>query len=425
MTQEEIDRAAGPVRDRRADASCGSRAATRSSSGAAARRRWCCARPASRTRSCRAITAGIAAPAYAGVPVTHRELASRRRVRDRPREPGQARDGAGLARAGARSPARSSSTWASKALPRIASQLIAGGAPGRRPVAVVEQGTLPGQKTVLSTLGEIGSRRRASARRRSRSWAPSRRCASELAWLESGRCTAARSPSRARARRPSALAARLRDLGADVVEAPAIRTEPLDGQLPTCAAYDLLCVTSPTGADQLFRHLRDARALAGVTVAAIGPGTARRCARTGSRPTSCPSARWPRAWSRRSRTSECGRVLVARARRGPRRPDRRAARARLARRRRRALRDRAGAARRRHARRRGRRPTTSSSPPAPRVRFFAAAGGSLDGPRLVSIGPATSAELRGLGWEPDLEADPHTPDGLIAALLADAVTSAA
>ena len=59
------------------------------------------------------------------------------------------------------------------------------------------------------------------------------------------------------------------------------------------------------------------------------------------------------------------------------------------------------------------------------VRFFAAAGGSLTGPRLVSIGPATSAELRELGAEPDLEADPHTPDGLVAALLADAVTSAA
>ena len=34
-------------------------------------------------------------------------------------------------------------------------------------------------------------------------------------------------------------------------------------------------MTSPTGADELFRHLRDARSLAGVTVAAIGPGTAR------------------------------------------------------------------------------------------------------------------------------------------------------
>ncbi len=59
------------------------------------------------------------------------------------------------------------------------------------------------------------------------------------------------------------------------------------------------------------------------------------------------------------------------------------------------------------------------------VRFFAAAGGELRGPRLVSIGPATSSELRALGAEPDLEADPHTPDGLIAALLADAVTSTA
>ena len=53
------------------------------------------------------------------------------------------------------------------------------------------------------------------------------------------------------------------------------------------------------------------------------------------------------------------------------------------------------------------------------VRFFAAAGGSLSGPRLVSIGPATSDELRAHGASPDLEADPHTPDGLIAALLAD------
>ena len=54
------------------------------------------------------------------------------------------------------------------------------------------------------------------------------------------------------------------------------------------------------------------------------------------------------------------------------------------------------------------------------VRFFVAAGGSLQGPRIASIGPATSDELRAHGAEPDLEADPHTPDGLIAALLADA-----
>ena len=50
------------------------------------------------------------------------------------------------------------------------------------------------------------------------------------------------------------------------------------------------------------------------------------------------------------------------------------------------------------------------------MRFFHAAAGTLDGPRLASIGPVTSAALRELGHEPDLEAADHTPDGLVAAL---------
>ena len=53
------------------------------------------------------------------------------------------------------------------------------------------------------------------------------------------------------------------------------------------------------------------------------------------------------------------------------------------------------------------------------VRFFLdGAPGALDGPRIVSIGPATSAALREAGLEPDVEADPHTPDGLVALLAA-------
>jgi len=50
--------------------------------------------------------------------------------------------------------------------------------------------------------------------------------------------------TRARAQ-ASALAARLRALGAEVVEAPAIRIEPLEATVPDLAAYDLVCLTSP------------------------------------------------------------------------------------------------------------------------------------------------------------------------------------
>ena len=48
------------------------------------------------------------------------------------------------------------------------------------------------------------------------------------------------------------------------------------------------------------------------------------------------------------------------------------------------------------------------------------AAGTLDGPRIVSIGPATSEAIRALGFEPGLEAAEHTPDGLVTALLSAA-----
>ena len=41
--------------------------------------------------------------------------------------------------------------------------------------------------------------------------------------------------------------------------------------------------------------------------------------------------------------------------------------------------------------------------------------------RLVSIGPVTSATLREHGLEPDVEASRHDIDGLVEALVADAV----
>ena len=100
----------------------------------------------------------------------------------------------------------------------------------------------------------------------------------ELAWLERGPLTGVTvAVTRARAQ-ASRLAGRLRMLGAEVVEAPAIRIVALDGPAPDLSAYDLVCLTSPNGVHLLFARITaaslDARALAGKTVAAIGPGTA-------------------------------------------------------------------------------------------------------------------------------------------------------
>ena len=160
-----------------------------------------------------------------------------------------------------------------------------------------------------------------SARRRSRSSGRSRRCASSSrGW--SARPLHGRTIAVTRARpQASALAARLRELGAAVVEAPAIRTQPLAAELPDLARLrPRLRRPRPNGAHALFERLAaagcDARALAGPPVAAIGPGTARALARARDRaPTSCPSARWPRASSTRSRASTCAaRWSSARAR---------------------------------------------------------------------------------------------------------------
>src|SRR5688500_6933159 len=107
-----------------------------------------------------------------------------------------------------------------------------------------------------------------------------------LAWIERRPLHGLRVVvTRARAQ-ASGLAATLRGLGADVIEAPAIRIEPrpVEAEL---VGYDLVCFTSPNGGKRFFDALAeratDARSLAGTQVAAIGPGTARSLAARGIR----------------------------------------------------------------------------------------------------------------------------------------------
>ncbi len=365
------------------------------------------------------VTAGIAAPAYAGIPVTQREVASAVAFvtgHEDPAKPETALDWPALAAF----PGTLVFYMGVKALPRIAERLVAGGRPADEPVAVVERGTLPGQQTFLGSLSDIAERAAEARAPAITLVGPVAALHEQIAWLEArplhGRTVAV---TRARAQ-ASALAARLRNLGAAVVEAPAIRTQSLDAELP--ADFDLLCVTSPNGAERLFELLRDARDLAGVTVAAIGPGTARVLRERGIEPDVVPARAVAEGLVEALRDVPFRRAVIARAAEGRDvLPD--------------ALRERGEVevvalyetvaeplSEETRSAAAGADYVLFTS--ASSVRFFVAAGGSLDGPRVVSIGPATSEALRAHGAEPDLEADPHTPDGIIDALIADTPSDA-
>jgi uroporphyrinogen III methyltransferase/synthase len=370
------------------------------------------------------ITAGVAAPAYAGIPVTHRELASGVAFvtgHEDPAKPDSALDWPALAAF----PGTLVFYMGVRALPRIAEQLVAGGRPADEPVAVVERGTLPGQRTLVATLSDVAERAAAEGIRAPAITlvGPVAELRERLAWLER-RPLHGRTIAVTRARpQASALAARLRELGAGVVEAPAIRTRPLEAELPDLAVYDLVCVTSPNGAAELFARLgaagRDARALAGLLVAAIGPGTARALEEHGIVADIVPERAVAEGLVSGLAGVDVHRALIVRAREGRDvLPD--ALRARGA--------DVDVVALYETVAEPLDEPTARAAAAADyvtftsasTVRYFLDAAGGLDGPRIASIGPATSTALRDAGLEPHVEADPHTPDGLVEALVADA-----
>jgi uroporphyrinogen III methyltransferase/synthase len=370
------------------------------------------------------ITAGVAAPAYAGIPVTHRELASGVAFvtgHEDPAKPDSALDWPALAAF----PGTLVFYMGVRALPRIAEQLVAGGRPADEPVAVVERGTLPGQRTLVATLSDVAERAAAEGVRAPAITlvGPVAELRERLAWLER-RPLHGRTIAVTRARpQASALAARLRELGAGVVEAPAIRTRPLEAELPDLAVYDLVCVTSPNGAAELFARLgaagRDARALAGLLVAAIGPGTARALKEHGIVADVVPERAVAEGLVSGLAGVDVRRALIVRAREGRDvLPD--ALRARGA--------DVDVVALYETVAEPLDEPTARAAAAADyvtftsasTVRYFLDAAGGLDGPRIASIGPATSTALRDAGLEPHVEADPHTPDGLVEALVADA-----
>ena len=233
------------------------------------------------------ITAGIAAPAYAGIPVTHRAVATSVTFVTGHEDPakGEAQtDWAALARV-----ARSGGTivlyMGVKRLPDIAAALVAGGLPAETPAAAVQWGTYPHQRTVSATLATLAARATSEGIAAPVITVIGAAVAlrDEIAWFERrplfGRRVVV---TRARAQ-AAALANRLAVLGAHVLELPATRVEtldptPLQNAFARIGAYQWLVVTSQNAVAVVWDALRaagkDARALAGIKLAAVGPATA-------------------------------------------------------------------------------------------------------------------------------------------------------
>ncbi|MBA3437002.1 MAG: uroporphyrinogen-III C-methyltransferase [Thermoleophilaceae bacterium] len=395
------------------------------------------------------VTSGVAAPAYAGIAVTHRDAASAVAFVTGHEDPAKeesekiSKDSASLPNpsldweALARFPGTLVLYMGVKNLPLISERLVTAGRPADEPAAVIQRGTLPGQTTVIATLADIAQRVAESGIRPPAITVIGRAAAlrGTLAWLESrplhGRRVAV---TRARAQ-ASGLAGRLRALGAEVSETPVIRTEPrpVEGEVERMATeigeYTLVILTSPNGAillmDALAATGRDARALAGATLAAIGPGTARELERHGIRPDVVP----PRSIAESLVEALAGvpvdgrRVLVARAAEArdvlPRALGERGAEVDVV-----ALYDTVAEplsdAQREALAAADYVTFTSSST----VRFLVEAVGSPDGlpagARIVSIGPVTSATAHEHGLTVHVEAERHDIDGLLEALVRDA-----
>lgn len=368
------------------------------------------------------ITSAIAVPAYAGIPVTMRYSSTSLTIVTGHEDPTKARtdvDWEALAKVGGTIVI----LMGVKNMARIAERLIAGGRSPDTPAAAVRWGTRPDQHTIRATLCTLADQDLAS---------PSTIVVGDVAsqqlrWFEQRplfgrRVVVTRSKEQA-----GKLAGRLVAAGAEVVEAPTIAIDdPADGgaalrdAVQRVGSFDWVVLSSPNGVQRFTSLLRDGRDLAGVRLAVVGPGTAAALAAHGLVADLLPDRYVAEGLLEAfpDPPEGGGRVLVVRAAVGrevlvdglaergwgvelvegyrtvPAAFDESAVE-RLA----------------------GADAITFTSSSSVRS-FVDSAGLGAVPPVVVTIGPITSTTARELGLQVDAEADPHSLDGLVAAVCA-------
>lgn len=231
-----------------------------------------------------------AAPAYAGIPLTHRDHSSGFVVitgYEDPDKPAPVVDWSAVANA----PGTKVVFMGVKQIAHIADALVQAGMNKKTPVAIIRWGTTGRQETIEGTLATI------AATAEARAFKPPAiivigdvvKLRSQLGWFEKRPLLGQRIVVTRARTQAAELSDQLLELGADVLELPMIRTrapaerETLVDAITELNSYQWLVFTSANGVDWFFEHFfrafDDLRDLGGARIAAVGPATAERLKR--------------------------------------------------------------------------------------------------------------------------------------------------
>jgi uroporphyrinogen III methyltransferase/synthase len=272
------------------------------------------------------VSSAVAAASTAGIPLTHRSLASQVAILTGHEKPGKeqsAHHWPSLAKMGTLAMVMSS-----KNLSYLTQKLLEAGKDPKTPAAVIQWGSTTRQKVVTAPLSEL-----AKAAKEANLGPPSLLVVGEvvnlredLNWFEKRslwgrRILVTRTRSQA-----GQLTAGLIDRGAEVLEKPVIKIVPispnpaLTAALENLSDYQWLIFTSPNGASifvkSLFNHGFDSRALKGIKIAVLGPGTAQALTPYGLKPDLTPTSFIAEGLVSAFKGVPAGRCLLARAETG-------------------------------------------------------------------------------------------------------------
>jgi len=229
----------------------------------------------------------VAAPNYAGIPLTHRGVASTFTVLTGHEDPQKESSDLNFEEI-ARIPGTKVILMGLKRLREVTEKLTAHGMSPQTPVAIIRRGTTGAQQSIegtLSTIAVIAAKEKITA--------PAITIVGDvvklrknLNWFENRPLFGQRIVVTRTREQASQLSKQLHDLGAEVLEIPTIKIVPpsedrrqdlIDGLLEL-NSYNWLVFTSPNGVtaffDLFFKRFQDLRDLGGARIAAIGPATA-------------------------------------------------------------------------------------------------------------------------------------------------------